>query len=405
MTDLRQVTEADVYLGDQLVGTLVREPDDQVSFDYLGTYDPAGGAVRDRSVSWSLLRTGRFPVRATGGAVPPFFAGLLPEGVRLGIVTTSTKTSPDDHLTLLLAVGADTIGDVRVVPTGTAPPGRLPMFDPRRDTDFKAVYATMAGSVAADPVGLSGVQPKVSAAMWSVPARTSAGAAILKLNPDRYPRLVDNEHFFMRMAAACGLRAAKTELLEDNSGTRALLVSRFDRDDGRRIAQEDACQVARLYPASKYRLKIEDAITTLADACARGGGSRTVASLELLKTVVFSWLIGNGDLHAKNLSIYKPGGIWQPTPAYDLLTTQPYTGWQDPMALDLYGRANRLDRAHFLAAAQRLGVRERAAAAMIGALCDAAQPWLERCTEIGFDDRKTRLLTALLRTRWDSLAA
>ena len=161
MTDLRQVTEADVYLGDQLVGTLVREPDDQVSFDYLGTCDPAGGAVRDRSVSWSLLRTGRFPVRATGGAVPPFFAGLLPEGVRLGIVTTSTKTSPDDHLTLLLAVGADTIGDVRVVPTGTAPPCRLPMFDPRRDTDFKAVYATMAGSLAADPVGLSGVQPKV----------------------------------------------------------------------------------------------------------------------------------------------------------------------------------------------------------------------------------------------------
>lgn len=58
------------------------------------------------------------------------------------------------------------------------------------------------------------------------------------------------------------------------------------------------------------------------------------------------------------------------------------------MALDLYGRATRLDRAHFL-----------------GALCDAAQPWLERCTEIGFDDRKTRLLTALLRTSWDSLAA
>jgi HipA N-terminal domain len=50
----------------------------------------------------------------TGGAVPAFFVGLLPEGVRLGVVTTSTKTSADDHFTLLLAIGADTIGDVRV---------------------------------------------------------------------------------------------------------------------------------------------------------------------------------------------------------------------------------------------------------------------------------------------------
>lgn len=41
------------------------------------------------------------------------FAGLLPEGVQLGVVTTLTKTSADDHLTLLLAIGADTIGNSR----------------------------------------------------------------------------------------------------------------------------------------------------------------------------------------------------------------------------------------------------------------------------------------------------
>lgn len=188
--DLRHITEADVYVGDHLIGTLSRDHHDTVSFDYVGTDEPTEGPVRDRSVSWSLLRTGRFPVRTTGGAVPPFFAGLLPEGVRLGVVTASTKTSPDDHLTLLLAVGADTIGDVRVLPAGSPAPARLPMFDPGRDTDFQAVYAAMAGSVAADPVALSGVQPKVSAAMWSVPARTSAGPAILKLSPAKYPHLV-----------------------------------------------------------------------------------------------------------------------------------------------------------------------------------------------------------------------
>jgi serine/threonine-protein kinase HipA len=73
------------------------------------------------------------------------------------------------------------------------------------------------------------------------------------------------------------------------------------------------------------RVKAETAITALADACARGGGSKPATVLELLKTLVFSWLIGNGDLHVKNLSIYNLDGVWQPTPAYDLLCTQPYT--------------------------------------------------------------------------------
>ncbi|HTX97601.1 MAG TPA: HipA N-terminal domain-containing protein [Mycobacterium sp.] len=73
---------------------------------------------------------GEYPVVTTGGSVPPFFAGPLPEGVRLGVVTSSTKTSADDHLTLLLAIGSDTIGNVRVVPSGMEPGRPLPMFEP-----------------------------------------------------------------------------------------------------------------------------------------------------------------------------------------------------------------------------------------------------------------------------------
>lgn len=401
--DLRAITDADVYIDDALSGRLTRQSHDSTTFDYLPAEPTADSSVRDRSVSWSLLRTDEYPRTATGGAVPPFFAGLLPEGVRLGVVTSSTKTSADDHLTLLLAVGADTIGNVRVVPAGTSPPARLPMFQPDRDNDFHAVYAKLTGSVDADPVGLAGVQPKVSALTWSTTTRTSAGPAILKLGPVQLPLLVENEHFFMGMAAACGLRVPRTSLLRDANGHSALLVTRFDRDRGTRIAQEDACQINGAYPASKYRIKTETAINTLADACARGGGSKAAAVLELLKTVVFSWLIGNGDLHGKNLSIYNPDGIWQPTPAYDLLTTQPYAGWKDPMALNLFGRANKLDRAHFLYAAEQLGLRTRAPSKMIDSIVHAAAEWPDRCIEIGFDTRQTQLLADMLRARIETL--
>ena len=44
---------------------------------------------------------------------------LLPEGRRLGALRRAVKTSADDELSLLLAVGADAIGDVQVVPSGT----------------------------------------------------------------------------------------------------------------------------------------------------------------------------------------------------------------------------------------------------------------------------------------------
>jgi serine/threonine-protein kinase HipA len=383
---------------------MIRRIDDSISFDYIDTEHVAEAPVRDQSISWSLLRTrDNYPVVTTGGAVAPFFAGLLPEGVRLGVVMSSTKTSADDHLTLLLAIGADTIGNVRVLPAGVIPTEQLPMFQPERDNDFHAVYKKLTGSVDADPVGLAGVQPKVSAATWSTPTRTAAGPAILKLSPVEYPLIVENEHFFMGMASACGLRVATTSLIHDATGHSALLVTRFDRDGSIKMAQEDACQVAGVYPASKYRIKAETAIAVLADACGRGGGSRAIAVLELLKVVVFSWLIGNGDLHGKNLSIYNAEGVWQPTPAYDLLSTQPYSGWKDPMALNLYGRANRLTRANFIDAAEQLGLRERATAGMINEIIDAAQGWPDRCQEIGFDDRRTELLAEMLRARIKSL--
>ncbi|HET9892054.1 MAG TPA: type II toxin-antitoxin system HipA family toxin [Mycobacterium sp.] len=401
--DLRDVTEADVYIGEDLAAHLTRERSDMISFDYTAHQPAAESSIRERSVSWSLLRSGEYPVVATGGAVPPFFAGLLPEGVRLGVVTSSTKTSADDHLTLLLAIGSDTIGNVRVVPAGAAPARPLPMFEPERDNDFRAVFARLTGSVDADPVGLAGVQPKVSAAMLSTPAQTRSGPAILKLNPVQYPLIAENEHFFMTMAAACGLRVATTSLLHDAKGSSALLVSRFDRAGAMRIPQEDACQVTGIYPASKYRMKTETAITALADACGRGGGSKPVALLELLKVVVFSWLIGNGDLHGKNLSIYNPDGVWQPTPAYDLLCTQPYMRWRDPMALNLYGRANRFARGDFVDAGERLGLRPRAITRMIDAIIDAAHDWPDKCGEIGFDERQTKLLAQMLRRRIDSL--
>lgn len=402
---LRSVDKADVYKRDRLAGNLVRDGD-QVAFIYAADYL---SDVHAPEVAHTLPRTPE-PTVAAGGSVQPFFAGLLPEGVRLRAVALGTRTSEDDHLTLLLAVGQDTIGDVRVVPAGEPPQPPLPVFDDERPTedDLAEIFtrATSTSSDELDRVALPGVQVKVSAQLMSTPVVTARGPAILKLNPARgYPRLVHNEHFFLDMAADCGLPAPQHRIVHDRHGQAGLLVSRFDRvhaPSGQigALAQEDACQILGVYPASKYRIKTEQIAGALADVIETGDGSRQLALRHILELVAFSYLIGNGDLHGKNFSVCQaPAGFWEVTPVYDVLTTQPYLSWQDPMALDLYGRANRLNRRHLLESGERLGLPPAALAPSLDRICAAAPPRIDRLDEIGFDTATTERLASMMHHR------
>ncbi|MFL6130027.1 MAG: type II toxin-antitoxin system HipA family toxin [Mycobacteriales bacterium] len=405
LEDLRRVDAADVYKGERLAARLWRHGA-EVHFSYQPDYLTDTAAP---PVAWTLPKTSDV-LRTAGGAVPPFFAGLLPEGIRLRAVVAGTRTSEDDHLTLLIAVGADAIGDVRVVPAGDRPghPATTVVEDRIPTLDLADVFSR---AVTPDPVdferiALPGVQAKVSAAMVSAPINTTAGPAILKLNPDRgYPRLVENEHFFLTMAADCGLVVPEHRLVVDRTGSTGLLVARFDRTPEQgggfsRLAQEDACQLLSAYPAAKYRLNTETVARTLADVVETGLGAGPVALRRVFELLTFSYLIGNGDLHGKNFSArMAPSGTWEVSPAYDLVSTQPYLGWRDPMALDLYGRANRFDRRHLVESGARLGLPERAVARVVDQIADRAEPWLDRVDRIGLGERPTELLRELIRTR------
>ena len=403
MNDPREVTVADVHKAGRPAGRLTRDGDDVV-FGYLPDYD--GPAVA------STFPLGVDETRATAGAVPPFFAGLLPEGARLQALTTGARTSTDDQLTLLLLVGADAIGDVQVVPAGEEPSVPAPLLDPAAagDVDFSVLFerATSPDAGGLDRVALPGVQVKASAAVVSTPLGTTTGPAILKLDPPGWPHLVANEHFFLTMAAACGLPVPDHQLLRDAAGRAGLLVTRFDRVPGppHRLAKEDACQVLGRYPAAKYRISLQEAALALGRTVEDGGGSRPLALRRILEVAAFSYLIGNGDLHGKNLSVRQnPDGIWELTPAHDLLCTQPYASWSDPMALDLYGRAAELGRRWWLDAAARFGLPERAVIRSLDRIVAAAEPWIDRVGEIGFDDPTTQRLADLLRTRRGELTA
>ncbi len=109
------VETADVYKGEVLTARLQRT-ERGVEFRYFESYLAAAG----RPLATTLPLNADAQLQP-GGGVPPFFAGLLPEGRRLSLLRRAVKTSADDDLSLLTAIGADTIGDVRVLPAGTLP--------------------------------------------------------------------------------------------------------------------------------------------------------------------------------------------------------------------------------------------------------------------------------------------
>ncbi len=402
--DPREVTAADVYKGDVRAGVLERM-EGAVQFRYLPDYLAGGGP----QVATRLPLSPQ-PVVTPAGSVHPFFAGLLPEGVRLGALTRRVKTSADDMLSLLLAVGADCIGDVRVVPgaSDAAPAKPLVVVDDWADADFDELFAASVAvsGTRLELSALPGVQEKVSAAMISFPVTGASGSHILKLTPPSYPRLVENEAFFMAFAASAGLPVAEVAVVTDRLGRSGLLVTRFDRHvgpDGRllRLAQEDACQFCGAYPADKYLLpmnRIAQAVADLTDA-------PLVAGRDLVRLVAFSYLVANGDLHAKNIAIRRrPDGLVELAPAYDLLADLPYTGDQH-MALKLDGRDLGLKRSVLVAFAGRFGVRPKAVHAVLDRLCDVAPAWVARLEEIGLDGRATAHLHRTILSRRDELGA
>ena len=108
---------ADVLVHGRPAGRLAEEDSGRA---YAFTYGPGYDGP---PVSLTL------PVRAEPyrfDRFPPFFDGLLPEGWQLEALLRRAKLDRHDRMGQLLAVGADTVGAVTVVPPAAEPAGAAP---------------------------------------------------------------------------------------------------------------------------------------------------------------------------------------------------------------------------------------------------------------------------------------
>ena len=213
---------ADIYKAGVLAARLERH-DGGTRFSYLPAYLASGGPA----VASSLPLTPE-PVLSAAGAAPPYFTGLLPEGRRLNALRRSIKTSVDDELSLLIAAGANPVGDVQIVGHGEKldPDEHAVELDPGTPVDFEAL---LGDSGLIDPVALAGVQDKLSAGMISMPVASAGRRYILKLNAPEFPHVVENEYVMFRYAARLRIPLSRVQLIRDVAGRPGLLVERFDR--------------------------------------------------------------------------------------------------------------------------------------------------------------------------------
>jgi len=382
MPDPTEVERADVWKSGVLAATLTRASGG-VEFAYRADYDGPPVAT--------TLPRGRSSI-TVGGAIPAYFAGLLPEGRRLSALRRSVKTSADDELSLVLAVGTDPVGDVQVVPEGETPVRASPRLtvDHFEEASFADLFATEGMEV--DPVALAGVQDKASLAMLNLPVSAAGRGYLLKLDPPEYPHLTANESFFLRHAHACRVEAVEARTVTDRDGRAGLVVTRFDRavadGDVRTFAVEDGCQVLGLHPEAKYRRPAEEVLGRLAAVCA----APRPAALTLLRQVTYAYVTGNGDAHAKNFSVLGDAeGRLHPAPAYDLPSSQPYGDHTLAMRV---GGANdgNLTGARFVALGVAIGLTDRAARRAVTETARGVEQWIEHLEELPYDAGVVRKL-------------
>ena len=280
------------------------------------------------------------------GFLPPWFAGLLPEGALRELVTVEMGPGDHDSFDLITRLGGDLPGAVLVIPDNADAPDSA---GPLRWDRVAGLQVPLPDGVV--KFSLAGVQLKFAALAdgdrFTAPARAGEGRHVLKLASQRFPALPEAEYSAMTLARSLGLDVAACDLVgtariegvpaEFLVGDHALVVQRFDRPGGEgRIHIEDAGQVLGVWGERKYT---QGNTETIVKMIARFSTDWRADVLEAFRRIVVDVLIGNGDNHLKNWSfIYPAPGQVRLSPAYDIVPTVLFIP-NDTLALKFVGTA------------------------------------------------------------------
>lgn len=229
---------------------------------------------------------------------------------------------------------------------------------------------TLAEQLVSRSIAVTGVQPKLSLDIEKTPGdpRQSRltivglwGGFILKPPTQEFPHLPENEDCSMHLAEHFALPAASHSLIRLQSGELAYITKRFDRIKRTKLAMEDMCQLTETLTENKYRSSMEK-IGKVIDQYSTFPGNDSHIFFE---TALFSFLIGNADMHLKNFALLtRSSGEIMLSPTYDQVSTHlAMPDDKEELALTLNGRKRKLTKKDFEEFGRRLQIPPRSMAA------------------------------------------
>jgi serine/threonine-protein kinase HipA len=309
----------DVYVEDRPVGVLEQVAIDKFVFTYLRDTDPTDAI--------SLL----MPVRTesyTSKTLHPFFQISLPEGVILGALNrrlARQKGGKVSEMDLLEAIGHNTVGRVRVIPSVADLPGESEDHDVdfllKQPPQFLAQWFLEERLLKS---GVSGAFPKGFAADSTPPDRRGtlrSDTWIIKFDDAKYPCISFNEYWSMEVASRAGFNAARTVLSKD---MRSLAIERFDRQANKPfLGFEDFCALTGRSAADKYAGSVERIVK---DIKVQVRPEHVAADLAaFFAAYLCCTTLRNDDAHTKNFGLLYPDpDSVRLAPIYDMVTSSMY---------------------------------------------------------------------------------
>ena len=202
------------------------------------------------------------------------------------------------------------------------------------------------------------------------------GRYILKPQTDRFAHLPELEDLTMHLAELAKMQVVPHSLIRFADGELCYITRRIDRTaNGDKLPMEDMCQLTERLTEHKYKGSYEQ----IAKAIQRFSAVPKLDMVNYWEQVVFSWIMGNADMHLKNFSLYsKEQGKYLLTPAYDMLSTALVMPEDtEELALTINGKKRKIKKADFVASMQASGLEEKVINNIFAKFAKVKDRWFE----------------------------
>ena len=229
---------------------------------------------------------------------------------------------------------------------------------------------------------------------------------ILKPQVKEFECLPEAEQLVMTMADATGISTVPHALIKSGDNL-AYITKRIDRVFGKTdiklLAMEDFCQLDLRVTADKYKGSYE----RCAKVIGRYSSQIGLDMAELFMRLVFSFIVGNSDMHLKNFSLIETGeasNTYVLSPAYDLLPVNVIMPEDtEELALALNGKKTHIRKKDFFAFAEECEISKASAEKMIAKIVSMKPKYIDMCNGSLLSDRLKERFAELIEQRCKAL--